>query len=348
MLLMGIIQVLMALRYDSNPIYVPYFFCERGNVKSTTATSVLRGLIYMIVMEKPEALLHLQEKYNRAGRQLFEDINAFYALSEIFRDIIRDVQVVLVIDSLDECKEDLPLLLDLIDQTNYTSSKAKWIISSRHGADFASRLKACNGVVDLNLEANWRYVSHAVETYLNEKLPVIAESKEYDSQLYHTVREYLKSRTEDTFLWISAMCKELENAPQRKTFSVLRRLPAELKTMYQYMLKQVHSIDDSEDADFCMRILASMVSSSRPVRLNELGASAGLPSEYVQKTSFLEELVNSCGSFLTVRDDVVYIIHNSAREFLVAELFNHHNKGGALRSLPTRPNAPESSKSKYK
>lgn len=302
----------------------------------------------MIIMEKPEILSHVEEKYNRAGRQLFEDINAFYALSELFRDIIKDLQVVLIIDALDECKEGLPQLLGLIDQTKYTSSKVKWIISSRRRVDIASRLKACNGVVNLNLEVNWRYVSHAVQNYLDQKLPVIAEAKEYDSQLYNTVREYLKSRTEDTFIWISAMCKELENASQRKTFSVLKKLPCELKMAYQHMLKQVQSIDDSDDAEFCMRILASMVSSHRPVPLKDLGMSAGLPSEYTKKPSFLEELVNLCGSFLTVRDDVVYIIHSSAREFLVAELFMHHNKDITPRSLPIRSNASESYKTKYK
>lgn len=345
MLLMGIIQALLPLKSDSSPICISYFFCEGADKKLTSATSVLRGLIYMIVMERPEALSHLDERYNRAGRQLFEDINAFYALSEIFRDIIKDLQVVLVTDAIDECREGLPQLLDLIGQTIHSSSKVKWVISSRDRPDIASRIKYWNGVVNLNLEVNWRYVTNAVESYLNQKLPVIAEAKGYDSQLYQAVRECLRARAEDSFLWISAVCKVLGNTPRRKTFSVLKTLPAELKIVYQEMLNQVQSIDDTEDQELCLRILASVASSRRPIRLKDLSVSARLPSEYIKDQSYLKELIYLCGSFLTVRDDVVSIIHSSAREFLVAEVFGHNTKEAnrtGSRYLQTRPNASES------
>ncbi|RMJ26959.1 hypothetical protein PHISP_02147 [Aspergillus sp. HF37] len=339
MLMMGIIHALSQLKSDANPIYVSYFFCERADPRLNSATAVLRSHIYMMVMERPELLVHFEDKYNFAGRQLFEDANAFYALSEIFKDIVSDMQVVLVVDAIDECKDGRSQLLELIDQTKYTSSKAKWVISSRNRPDNAGK-RTESDVVNLDLDVNWRYVSIAVETYLNQKLPVLANVKGYDGQIYHTVRECLQVRTEETFLWVSAVCSALESTPRRKALSVLKRLPGELRNTYQQMLNDVRSMDDAEDTDLCMRMLAAMASSRRPMRLVELAASAGLPSDCIKDHDSLVELVYLCGSFLTIRGEAVYVTHSSARKFLATEVFSRDSNetsqtGG--RFLPMRP-----------
>lgn len=339
MLLMGIIHALSPLKSEPNPIYVSHFFCERADPRLTTATSVLRGLLYMIVMERPNALFYLEERYKRAGRQLFEDANAFYALSEIFWNIINDLQVVLVVDAIDECREGLAQLLDFIEQTKYAASTVKWVVSSRRRPYIVSRMRARSSVVNLDLELNWRYVSDAVGAYINQKLPFLAKSKEYDSQLYHAVREYLQTRAEDTFLWVSAVCSVLKSKPRRKALSVLKAFPDGLRIIYQHMLDEIQSTNDVEDTEYCKRMLASMVSSRRPMRLIELGATAWLPSDYMKDQDSLRELIGSCGSFLTIRGDAVYLVHSSAKEFLAAEVLDRNSKDtshGGLRHLPSR------------
>jgi hypothetical protein len=340
MLVMGIIHVLSQLKSDVNPIYVSYFFCERADPRLNSATAVLRGLIYMMVMERPEVLAHVEDKYNFAGRQLFEDANAFYALADIFKDIISDTQVVLVVDAIDECKEGRSQLLELIDQTKYSSSsKAKWVISSRNRPDNAGK-RTESDVVNLDLNMNWRYVSIAVETYLNKKLPVLANAKGYDGQTYHAVRECLQTRAEETFLWVSAVCSALESTSRRKALSVLKKLPVELRNTYQQMLDDVRSMHDAEDTGLCMRTLAAMASSRRPMRPVELAASAGLPSDCIKDHDSLTELIYLCGSFLTIRGEAVYTTHSSARDFLATEVFgrgsNETSQNGG-RFLPMRP-----------
>ena len=78
---------------------------------------MLRGLIYQLLVQQQSLISHLREQYDNAGPQLFEDVNAFVALSNIFTKMLHDsrlTRVYLVIDALDECESGLLQLLDLI------------------------------------------------------------------------------------------------------------------------------------------------------------------------------------------------------------------------------------------
>jgi hypothetical protein len=82
-----------------------YFFCQATDLRINNATAVLGRLIYMLVSQQPSLFSHIQKKYDRAGKTLFEDANAWVALSEIFTNIIQDPalsRTYLLIDALDE------------------------------------------------------------------------------------------------------------------------------------------------------------------------------------------------------------------------------------------------------
>jgi hypothetical protein len=95
-------------------------------------------LIYSLVEKQPSLLSYVRNRYDQAGKTLFEDINAWNALSKIFTDILNDPTLhntYLVIDALDECITDLPLLLNLVVQESSPQSHVKWIVSSRNWPD---------------------------------------------------------------------------------------------------------------------------------------------------------------------------------------------------------------------
>lgn len=121
MLLCGIINELEKFK-----VYrLSYFFCQATEARLRSAIAVVRGLIYTLVVQQPSLISHVREKYDHAGKQLFEDINAWTALSKILKAILDDPDLkdaVLIIDALDECTEELPRLLDLIKEISSFSS----------------------------------------------------------------------------------------------------------------------------------------------------------------------------------------------------------------------------------
>jgi hypothetical protein len=53
-----------------------YFFCQATDARINSATSVLRGLIYMFVDRQASLLQYLQKRYDHASRRPLEDVNA--------------------------------------------------------------------------------------------------------------------------------------------------------------------------------------------------------------------------------------------------------------------------------
>jgi hypothetical protein len=111
MLLCGVIEELTRLYRDDTSI--SFFFCQATDMRINSATSVLGGLLYLLVKNHPSLLHHVRARYDYAGKALFEDVNAWNALSTIFRDILNDPTLqmtCLVIDALDECTNGLRFL----------------------------------------------------------------------------------------------------------------------------------------------------------------------------------------------------------------------------------------------
>src|SRR2546421_10093554 len=124
MLLCGIVNELKKLMAKMD--LLSYFFCQATDLRINNATAVLRGLVYLLVDQQPSLIPHIRKKHDHAGKTLFEDANAWVALSEIFTSILQDPNLnstYVIIDALDECVTDLPKLVDFIVKRPYVSPR---------------------------------------------------------------------------------------------------------------------------------------------------------------------------------------------------------------------------------
>ncbi len=228
--------------------------------------------------------------------------------------------VYLIVDALDECDSHdsgLSQLLDLIiNNLSEPSSKVKWLVASRYKSDIEKRLRPDNRS-KINLELDSSLISSAINCYINAK---VSELQEFDEELHKEVRSYLQENAEGTFLWVALVCKALQvevwNA--RSVLEDLKSLQCGLDPLYNRMVKQIQRLQRS-DVEICTRILSSVTLTYRPIHLKELVATAGLREELSDKLQALNRLVNMCGSFLTVREETIYFVHQSAKDYLIGE-----------------------------
>jgi hypothetical protein len=182
MLLCGIIDELQ--RAMPATALLSYLFCQATDSRLNSATAVLRGLLYMLLVQQPSLVSHVRKKHDHAGKSLFEDANAWVALTDIFVDVLRDPSLrttYLVIDALDECSTDLPKLLDFVAKQSSTSARVKWIVSSRNWPDIEARLERAAHKVRLSLELNAKSVAAAVTVFTQRKVDQLAQEKQYKS-----------------------------------------------------------------------------------------------------------------------------------------------------------------------
>jgi hypothetical protein len=323
MLMCGIIEELT--RSIGAIVNISFFFCQATDARLDNATAVLRGLIYSLVQEQPSLLAHVRNRYDQAGKALFEDINAWNALWRIFTDILGDptlMDTYLMIDALDECTADLPVLLDLIVQIIQESTvypHVKWIVSSRNWPDIEERLGTATQTVPISLELNETFVSEAVNKFIWHKAHHLANVKKHGDEVRDTILRHLASNSQGTFLWVALVCQELLRTPRWHALEKLKALPVGLNALYVRMLDQVCK---SEDAEICKQILAVMSTVYRPIALNELISLIELPDNITGDPEALSAIIDMCGSFLTLREDTIVFVHQSAQEFLLREARN--------------------------
>ena len=321
MLLCGVINELK--KENPSTRLLAYFFCQATDSRINTAAAVLRGLIYLLVDQQPSLILHIRKRYDKAGKTLFQDANAWVALSEIFTDILQDPSLgdgYLLVDALDECIVGLPQLLDLIVRMiSSSSSNMKWIVSSRNWPPIEERLEKAGEKQRLSLELNTEFVSAAVSKYIEYKVDQLAHIKEYDNKTKKSVQEYLSSNANGTFLWVALVCQNLETISEWETLESLESFPPGLEPLYRRMIQL---ICDSVNSKLFKQILALVTVVYRPITLIELAYFTEITKGVADNPNRLKKLLKQCGSFLTLREDAVYLVHQSAQDFVLKNASN--------------------------
>ncbi|KAN0077506.1 hypothetical protein V8E54_005810 [Elaphomyces granulatus] len=322
MLMIGIINELQqqVARSGKSPAteVLSYFLCQGTDSRLNTATAILRAMIYLLASEQPFLISHLRKKYDHAGPKLFEDSSAFYSLSDVFQQMVQDPKLTaayLVVDALDECEVGLPQLLDLITQTVSTQSSCiKWIVSSRNRYDIEQCLGIDNSHTRLSLELNADHISHAVNVYVDHKVSQLVSLRN-NKALQERVRNQMRQKSDGTFLWVALVIEELRQVLGIDMLEVLEDMPSGLTLVYDRMMKHIQQLRRRYPRR-CLLALSAATVAYQPLNLREIYFVSGLQDE-VMDLEDLERIINMCGSFLTIRDNYVYFIHQSAKDYLI-------------------------------
>ncbi|KAK4059628.1 hypothetical protein Trihar35433_10675 [Trichoderma harzianum] len=238
MLLCGVINELQTIKPGSN-IY--YFLCQATDVRLNNASAILRGLLHMMIVQQPSLISYVKDEYDQSGKSAFEGTNSWVVLSRLFEQILRDDSLnesIFVIDALDECMEDLTQLLDIIVRNSSSSSRVKWLVSSRNEADIQEALAAAENKSTVSLELNGESVSTAIATYIRYKVQLLADKKGYKQPTRERVERYLSDNASGTFLWVALVCALLEKVPRSDPLPKSADFPPALDQLYERMINR--------------------------------------------------------------------------------------------------------------
>lgn len=326
MLMMSIVHDLRPSGNENHEL--TFFFCENADPKLNTAHAVLCGLLWLLVHKNP-ILGRYFHKDCRHQREFLSDSDSdsFFALCRITSNLLENPAlptVYILIDAIDECDERRhELLTFIIQNASSTNSKAKWLISSRNEQMIEIGLKEHQHGV-LSLELNDAHIAAAVEYFIYQKVDRLAELYTYNAKLRGRVLRHMMQNANSTFLWVALACKHLNNVPRIYVPAELAKLPSGLSSLYGRMLEQLRA---GQDHKLTTAILKFVTIAKRPLLTEEL---LPLLAQEIQERfdgSFedlldngeLLDLIKTCGSFITVRDGVIYLIHQSVKDYLLHE-----------------------------
>ncbi|KAH5348537.1 hypothetical protein HBI49_198020 [Parastagonospora nodorum] len=92
--------------------------------------------------------------------------------------------------------------------------------------------------------------------------------------------------------------------------------PPGLTPLYRRMLRQ---ISESDDHELCKLVLATVTLAYRPLALEEVVALNKQLQDIGDDTDLVQQLISRCGSLLTIQSGLFYFVHQSAKDFILAE-----------------------------
>ncbi|CAI4211665.1 unnamed protein product [Parascedosporium putredinis] len=288
-----------------------FFFCQNTDPRLNDAVAILKGLIYLLMLQDSSMISFIKHEYARKGKEFFDsssNANAFHALSRIFQDMVQSFTqgtVYLVVDALDECETERDDLLQLIMDTSQQNSCLKWIVTSRNTV-------VIDETLTLSLEVNSEAVRNSIEIYIHHKIMRIP-SLQPNPELKAIVEKELLDKAGGTFLWVDLVFQSVRDVLAKDIIGLIQKMPEGLPALYGRMMEVMMSRTDTRDA--CLRTLSIVTAAYRPLHILELRTLAGFSCDDLD----LKRIVELCGSFLTLLDHRIYLIHQSANDYLVSE-----------------------------
>jgi hypothetical protein len=124
----------------------------------------------------------------------------------------------------------------------------------------------------------------------------------------------LREKAGGTFLWVALVAQELAKAKRLQILQTAEKVPATLTEFYGLMMDRIQHQEDN--LDNCQRVFSAATLAHRLLHLTELAIVSGLLDGVFDDFDSIREAVDAYGSFLTIRDEFVYFIHQSAKDYL--------------------------------
>jgi ankyrin repeat protein len=311
-----------------------YFFFKDDEEQSKLQNA-LCGLLHQLFTFKPTLLKYALHEVDRNGERLFlETLTLWRLLMNAAADPAAG-HVVCILDALDECQErDRYILIDLLKKfyshsstTARRRSSLKFLVTSRPYYGIEIRFQELVDkvpTVRLAGEEESLAISKEIRLVIRTKVAQIASERRWTTQVRDLLTAKLTGIPNRTYLWLHLILEEIRetfDSTVKKLSVVVEKLPESVYDAYERILAR------SKDKIEARRILQAVIAAIRPLTLKEMGVILAMKDDTKNyKGLDLEEenhtrrrIRNTCGLFLSVSDAKVYLIHQTAKEFLVRQ-----------------------------
>ncbi|GAW21984.1 hypothetical protein ANO14919_115150 [Xylariales sp. No.14919] len=314
-----------------------YFFFKDDFEEQRSVENALRCILCQLFDQRKDLLSdELLEKFETGGAML---LSSFSELWHLLTSVARQKnagKIICFLDALDECEERgrVRLARALNELYNIESSAfaLKFLITSRPYASIQLEFQLLeNEKPTIHLQGENQIetdkISREIDVVIKHKVETIGS--ELRLQSHEATQLYLKltSIPHRTYLWVYLTFDAIRNSKGFNLEDTIYNLPQTVEEAYERILAK------SSDTTTARRLLHIVLAASRPLNLHEMAlaldlrlnitphhANQAAPTDRVRPT-----IRDLCGLFVIVIDSKVYLLHQTAREFLLGKRLRSHN-----------------------
>ncbi|RKK66491.1 hypothetical protein BFJ69_g15355 [Fusarium oxysporum] len=320
-----------------------YFFFKDQD--QNTIRQALCALLHQLFSLKPSLIEHAMPQFRQDGQGL---VNSTVSLWKVLRNAIDDAQtgpVIIVLDALDECAESefADLMRNVESQFRSNQSgygKLKYLLTCRPYEQIVSKFR---GLLDafpnvrIPGEEESETITQEVNYVITCRVNQLAMKKRLSTQIKSHLEKRLQETTHRTYLWVHLVFDYLGNEVFKMTpkgvESAIAILPRSINEAYDQILSK------SKEDPMVRKALSIILAASRPLTLSEMNVAVNI--DYTSQRihdldleddeDFKTRLRSWCGLFVSIHQGNIYFIHQTAREFLLANLASPTTVSSGLR-----------------
>lgn len=308
-----------------------YFFFKDQD--QNTIQQALCAVLHQLFREKPALIKHAIERSREDGQGL---IHSTKSLWKVLLDALKDPkagQVIIVLDALDECTEQgfVDLIQNIEDQfpTGYSDyGQLKYLLTCRPYSQIVGKfhglLKAFPNIHIPGEDAS-EAISHEVDCVVAHRVDRLSEVKGLKPAVRQSLEIALQQATHRTYLWVYLVFDYLENENFKKTSKgveeAVATLPRGVNEAYDRILTK------SKEDPIVRKVLSIVLAATRPLTLAEMNVAVNSDDkvrslediDLEEEEDFKRRLRSWCGLFISVYHERIYFLHQTAKEFLMAD-----------------------------
>ncbi|KAL6791870.1 ankyrin repeat-containing domain protein [Trichoderma sp. SZMC 28012] len=292
-----------------------FYFCTPDE-KHSSAVAILRGLAYQLIRKRPDLVSHILSDFE-STKKTQETLKSPIALWMVLQKLLQAPElgtVFCVLDGFDECDEESSSLLTdkfheyFLESSNPSGVQFKLAIVSR-------KIERLDVFPQVKLDPdNNENVNSDIQNFIACSIKRLDRIRGFND-IRESIETTLLDRAQGTFLWVGFVMAELS---RKKTcteiMETLKGIPQGLHGIYSRMLAQIEASRRSVVFD----ILQWLAVAVRPLSLSELREAIHLPpTTKISKDQAILDYITLCGHILTVHDEQVSLVHQSARDYLL-------------------------------
>ncbi|KAF2023522.1 purine and uridine phosphorylase [Setomelanomma holmii] len=325
-----LIDDFLSRQFLPGSVTICYFFFKDQD--QNTVRQALCALLHQLFSRKPELIHHAMKEYENNGESL---INSTQSLWTILGHVMRDPEtghVITILDALDECAEFDNLMRNL--EAHFCSNQLgcghwKCLLTSRPYEQIVSKFRGLLAdfpQIHIPGEESSETISHEINRVIEYKVDRLARVKELSELVKnHIANQFLKI-PHRTYLWVYLVFDNLESEDFKQTLkgvnSTISTLPRSINEAYERILSK------SKEDTVVRKALSIILAAERPLTLSEMNVALNIEItsqsiddlDLEEEPRFQSRLRSLCGLFVSIYHGRVYFLHQTAREFLLADL----------------------------
>ncbi|KAJ5660885.1 uncharacterized protein N7484_000257 [Penicillium longicatenatum] len=321
---------------DSSLAVTTCFFFFKDNDEQNHIDTALCSVLHQLFSQRPQLLPYALPSWEKNGEKLRNEVDELWRIFITAASAGVSFKTICIFDALDECREsDQARLIEKLQsfhhQTTLSTQDAsclKFLITSRPYDHIQNHFRAITDSfphIHIKGEEENDRIHEEIDLVVKVRVKELADDVQLPLEAYQRVEQQLLQMEHRTYLWLYLAIDDIRTTFQhslRPAKNSITLIPPSVTAAYEKILCRV-PVDETHTVK---KILEIIVAARRPLTIREMAMALGIATcseartimeAGLDLTHLLRKVRQLCGLFVFTNNSKIYLIHQTAREFLI-------------------------------